>query len=106
MAMDSQVILANLRETATTLRYVGLTEFINMAHGETLASQLALKVIPSEALGSATSTKEPLESRAPSNASSNEPQECPAPLVGDDVLRSSRKLESWDKEPSEDIATV
>jgi hypothetical protein len=77
-----------------------------MANGEIEPGDNALSTIPSEALGSATSTKEPLESRAPSNASSNEPQECPAPLVGDDVLRSSRKLESWDKEPSEDIATV
>lgn len=79
-----------------------------LAYGEALAgrSDSMLKVIPSEAMGSVDSTMEPLESRDASNASSNRPQECPAPLEGEDVLRSSRKLESWDKEPSEDIATV
>jgi hypothetical protein len=75
------------------------------AYGETPPAACGPRVIPSEALGSATSTKEPLESRAASSACSNRPQECPAPLVGDDVLRSSAKAESWDKEPSEDIAT-
>lgn len=76
------------------------------ANGEIETGDSALSTIPSEASGSVISTEEPLESRAPSNASSNEPQECPAPLVGDDVLRSSGKPESWDKAPSEDIATA
>ena len=76
------------------------------AYGEALPAPFELRVIPSEAMGSVDSTMEPLESRDASNASSNRPQECPAPLEGEDVLRSSRKLESWDKEPSEDIATV
>jgi hypothetical protein len=64
-------------------------------------------VIPSEALGSVCSTREPLESRAMSNADNKSLHECPATaMTVEDVLRSSRKLESWDKEPSEDIETV
>jgi hypothetical protein len=63
-----------------------------------------LSVIPSEALGSIECTREPLESRATSSACSNSLHECPASHRDEDVLRSSRKLESWDKEPNEDIA--
>jgi hypothetical protein len=74
------------------------------AYGEARPAPSGSRVIPSEALGSTTSTKEPLESRATSSACSNSLHECPAPFEGEDVLRSSRKLESWDKEPSEDIA--
>jgi hypothetical protein len=78
----------------------------SLAYGETLASVLnASKAIPSEAMGSTTSTMEPLESRVANSASSNRPHECPATSQeAEDVLRSSRKLESWDKEPSEKAA--
>lgn len=100
-----QVMLKNLRETAETIQRAGLVRLRSMANGESVADGNVLSPIPSEASRSVPSIEEPLESRAPSNASSNEPHECPAPLEGDDVLRSSRKLESWDKAPSEDIAT-
>jgi hypothetical protein len=76
----------------------------SLAYGETRPAPSGSRAIPSEALGSTTSTKEPLESRATSSACSNSLHECPAPFEGEDVLRSSRKLESWDKEPNEDIA--
>jgi hypothetical protein len=62
-----------------------------------------LSVIPSEVLGSVSSTRKPLESRATSSTSSNSPHECPASYQDEDVLRSSRKLESRDKELGEDI---
>ncbi len=76
------------------------------ANGEALPTPSESRVIPSEALGSENSTKEPLETRTTSSASSNWSHECPASLRDEDIVRSSRKLESWDKEPSEDIATV
>lgn len=76
------------------------------AYGEAHTAPFESRVIPSEASGNALSTEEPLESRATSSISSNSPHECPATVwTVEDVLRSSRKLESWDKEPSEDIAT-
>lgn len=75
------------------------------AYGEALPAPSGSRVIPSEALGSVESTKEPLETRTTSNASSNWSHECPAPFEGEDVVQSSRKLESRDKELCEDIAT-
>lgn len=80
----------------------------SLAYGETLPTSSKSRVIPSEALGSVDgSTKEPLETRTTSNACSNWSHECPATdATVEDIVRSSRKLESWDKEPSEDIATV
>jgi len=77
----------------------------SLANGETLPTSSKSRAIPSEALGSTTSTKEPLETRTTSSACSNWSHECPASCKDEDIVRSSRKLESWDKEPSEDIAT-
>lgn len=77
----------------------------SLAYGETLTTSSKSRAIPSEALGSTTSTKEPLETRTTSSACSNWSHECPASDTDEDIVRSSRKLESWDKEPSEDIAT-
>jgi hypothetical protein len=79
--------------------------FISFANGEILAGALgALKTIPSEAMGNVISTIEPLESRLTSSVNSNSAHERPAPQWGEDVLRSSEKFESWDKEPSEKAA--
>lgn len=75
------------------------------AYGEAHTAPFESRVIPSEALGSTTSTKEPLETRTTSSACSNWSHECPASDTDEDIVQSSRKLESWDKEPSEDIAT-
>lgn len=75
------------------------------AYGEALPTALESRVIPSEALGSVKSTKEPLETRTTSNASSNWSQECPATEMSvEDIVQTSRKLESRDKELGEDIA--
>lgn len=77
------------------------------AYGETLASQMASKAIPSEASGStAECTEEPLERRGASSTSSNHPHECPATLWVEDVRRSSEKSESRDNNLGEDIATA
>jgi hypothetical protein len=73
--------------------------------GKPLMAPFESRAIPSEALGSTASTKEPLETRTTSSACSNWSHERPASLVDEDVVQTSRKLESWDKEPSEDIAT-
>lgn len=80
----------------------------SLANGELLADRgnSMLKTIPCQAPRSANSTGEGVETTFPSSTCSNGTHECPAPLVGEDIVRSSRKLESWDKEPSEDIATV
>lgn len=75
------------------------------AYGETYSDRVAAKAIPSEASGSTKSTEEPLERRAPSSACSNEPHECPASLVDDDVRRSPVKAGSRDNNPCEDIET-
>ena len=77
----------------------------SLAYGETLPASSKPRAIPSEALGSTTSTKEPLETRTTSSACSNWSHECPASDTDEDIVQNSRKLESWDKEPSEDIAT-
>jgi hypothetical protein len=64
-----------------------------------------MRAIPSEAMGSDQSTMEPLETRGASIASSNRPHECPASVKAEeDIVRSSAKVESWDKEPSEKAA--
>lgn len=78
----------------------------SLANGETLAgASRALRAIPSEAMGSDQSTMEPLETRGASIASSNRPHECPASVKAEeDIVRSSAKVESWDKEPSEKAA--
>jgi hypothetical protein len=82
--------------------------FIERANGEARPAHCESRVIPSEALGSVDgSTKEPLETRTTSNACSNWSHECPATnAIVEDIVQYSRKLESWDKEPSEDIETV
>lgn len=63
------------------------------ANGEALPAS-ELRVIPSEASGSETGTEEPLETTAASIASSNRPQECPAPSrkQGDDIVRTPAKV--------------
>jgi hypothetical protein len=73
------------------------------ANGETLLDVGVERAIPSEAPGSAIGTGEPLESRSASSTSSNPTHERPAPRAGEDVLQSSEKSESRDKEPGEDI---
>ena len=75
------------------------------AYGEIYGGHVAAMTIPSEASGSTKSTEEPLERRAPSSACSNEPHECPASLVDDDVRRSPVKAGSRDNNPCEDIET-
>lgn len=78
----------------------------SLAYGETLPTSSKSRAIPSEALGSTTSTKEPLETRATSSACSNSPHECPAAMaIAEDIVQNSRKLESRDKELGEDIGT-
>lgn len=75
------------------------------ANGEIQVAFNKLWTIPSEALGSVKSTKEPLETRTTSNASSNWSHERPATDISvEDVVQSSRKLESRDKELGEGIA--
>lgn len=91
---------------------MGLAEYIRKtfmpyskcANGETETGEVVLSAIPSEALGSETSTKEPLETRPASIASGNLAQECPASHRDEDIVRSSGKPESGDKEPRADIA--
>lgn len=73
------------------------------ANGEALPDE-DLRVIPCQAEGSAKSTSEGVETRDASNASSNRPHECPAALRAEDIVRSSGKPESGDKELHEDIA--
>jgi hypothetical protein len=78
----------------------------SLAYGETLTSAPRVsRAIPSEVMGSTTSTMDPLETRAASSASSNQPHECPATSQeAEDVVQSFAKAESWDKEPSEEAA--
>jgi hypothetical protein len=78
----------------------------SLAYGETLANTSRVsKAIPSEAMGSTTSTMEPLEIRSASSASGKQIHECPATSQeAEDMIRSFAKAESWDKEPSEEAA--
>jgi hypothetical protein len=79
----------------------------SLAYGETLPTSSKSRVIPSQALGSVDgSTKEALETRTTSNACSNWSHECPAAVATvEDIVQTSRKLESRDKELGEDIGT-
>lgn len=95
---------------------VGDEEFVLMEHelkkllsilhanGETVTVKDEPTAIPCQAEGSVESTSEGVETRDASNASSNRPHECPATQVVEDIVQSSGKLESGDKELHEDIA--
>jgi hypothetical protein len=106
----SMVTSAREKFMPKRLRAYGETRLSNMENIRTSSSsvifdEISARAIPSEALGSTTSTKEPLETRTTSSACSNWSHECPASDTDEDIVQNSRKLESWDKEPSEDIAT-
>ena len=76
---------------------------VRHANGEALPSS-GSRVIPCQAKGNAISTLEGVETRTPSSVCSNESHECPAAQVVEDIVRSSGKPESGDKELHEDIA--
>jgi nucleoid DNA-binding protein len=95
---DEQIELAELIRA----EYMPVSE---RANGETPPSHDATRAIPCQAEGSAESTSEGVETRDASSTCSNRPHECPAAPSGvEDIVRSSRKLESRDKELGEDIA--
>jgi len=76
----------------------------SFANGETLPNESS-RAIPCQAEGSVKSTSEGVETRGKSIASNNFLHECPATSIEvEDIVRSSRKLESGDKELHEDIA--
>lgn len=78
------------------------------ANGET--ETIRSSAIPCQAEGNAISTSEGVETRTPSSISSNESHECPAPqqhltvVGGEDIVRSTGKPVSGDKDLHEDIA--
>jgi len=87
---DDQVRLAQqIRKTYMPYR--------KRANGETLATKL--QAIPCQAEGSADSTSEGVETRQANSTSSNLAHECPASLVDEDIVQSSKKFEQGDKEP-------
>lgn len=92
---------SNNYEYLVTVFMLGMS---HRANGETLPSHNATRAIPCQAEGSAKSTSEGVETRDASSTRSNRPHECPAAQEAEDIVQTSRKLESGDKELHEDIA--